>query len=50
MALVVLHLLSTCTAAFPTVIAARHENAAVGILFLHSQWGHNEIDMCLKKC
>jgi len=42
MTLIVLHLLSSCTAAHPTVIAARHENAAVGILFLLIKLGHTE--------
>jgi hypothetical protein len=49
MALVVLHLLSTCTAALPTVIAAHHENAAVGIPFLHIKCGRVKIDMCLER-
>jgi hypothetical protein len=47
MTLVVLHLLSSCTAAFPTVIAAHHENAAVGILSLLIKLGHIKIDTYL---
>jgi len=42
MTLIVLHLLSSCTAAHPTVIAANHENAAVGILFLLIKLGYTE--------
>jgi hypothetical protein len=34
MTLVVLHLLCSCTSAFPSFIAEHHENAAVGILFI----------------
>jgi hypothetical protein len=47
MTLIVLHLLSSCTAAHPTVIAARHDNAAVGILFVLIKLGHIKIDTCL---
>jgi hypothetical protein len=47
MTLIVLHLLSSCIAAHPTVIAARHDNAAVGILFVLIKFGHIKIDMCL---
>ena len=46
MTLIVLHLLSSCTAAHPTVIAARHDNAAVGILFVLIKLGHIKIDTC----
>ena len=42
MTLIVLHLLSSCTAALPSVIAARHDSAAVGILFLLITMGHTE--------
>jgi hypothetical protein len=49
MALVVLYLLSTCTAAFPAVIAAHPENDAVGIFFQHIKLGHIKADMYLYK-
>jgi hypothetical protein len=49
MTLIVLHLLSSCTAAHPTVIAARHDNAAVGILCLLIKFGQIKIDTCLGK-
>jgi len=47
MTLIVLHLLSSCIAAHPTVIAAHHDNAAVGILFVLIKLGHIKIDTYL---